>query len=383
MSRKLVIITEIIAPYRIPIFNALARENGIDLHVIFLAETDSTQRDWIVYKEEIAFSCEVLPNWGTRVAGHYLLLNWGIERALRLAAPDVVLCGGYNYVASWCGLRWAKNNSAQFLLWVESTNRDHRSGRLWVELLKKKFLQRCDGFVVPGRASLDYLRNYGLQENAIFIAPNAVDNQLFRRCAETARNEADIYRSSLCLPPRYFLFCGRLVREKGVFELLEAYQRLVTEIQESVSLVFVGDGRDRSELAMRAGRTAPGKVLFPGFAQRHDLAAYYALSDALVFPTHTDPWGLVVNEAMACGIPVICSDAAGCAPDLVVDHQNGIRVDAGNVEQLSDAMDEMARNPETRARMGQCGAERIRGYSPEAWADGIVNLLGLTADCAA
>ncbi len=103
MKRRLVILSEIIAPYRIPVFNALARHEGIDLHVIFLAESDPELRDWLVYKDEINFSYQVLPSWRRRFAGHNLLLNRGLKAALQQAAPDVILCGGYNYLASWAG----------------------------------------------------------------------------------------------------------------------------------------------------------------------------------------------------------------------------------------------------------------------------------------
>src|SRR5579872_5618576 len=85
VNRRVVIVTEIIAPYRIPVFNALARHKGIDLHVIFLAENDPTQRQWLVYKHEIRFSYQVLPSWRRRVGRHSFLLNWGAEKALRHA----------------------------------------------------------------------------------------------------------------------------------------------------------------------------------------------------------------------------------------------------------------------------------------------------------
>ena len=107
MRRRLVILTEIIAPYRIPVFNALAQHEEIDLHVIFLAESDPKLRDWLVYKEEIRFSYQVLPSWRRKFAGQNLLLNRGLKRSLQRAAPDAILCGGYNYLASWQAMRWA------------------------------------------------------------------------------------------------------------------------------------------------------------------------------------------------------------------------------------------------------------------------------------
>jgi len=131
MKRRLLILSEIIAPYRIPVFNALARHVGIDLHVMFLAESDPALRDWLVYKDEIRFSYQVLPSWRKRFAGHNLLLNRGLRTALRKAAPHVILCGGYNYLASWLAIRWAGRNRIPFILWVESTEQDFRS-RNWV-----------------------------------------------------------------------------------------------------------------------------------------------------------------------------------------------------------------------------------------------------------
>ena len=100
MTRRVVILTEIISPYRIPVFNALAETAWIDLHVIFLAETDSTLWQWKVYKDEIRFSFEVLPHWRRRVRGYNVLLNRGVNAALTKAKPDVVVCGGYSYFAA-------------------------------------------------------------------------------------------------------------------------------------------------------------------------------------------------------------------------------------------------------------------------------------------
>jgi 1,2-diacylglycerol 3-alpha-glucosyltransferase len=375
MSRRLVIITEIIAPYRIPVFNALAQHNGIDLHVIFLAETDSTQRQWRVYKDETRFSYEVLPAWRRRIGRHSFLLNWGVETALRRASPDFIVCGGYNYVASWRSMFWARRNRVPFGLWAESTNRDFRNCYALIEFLKTRFLRSCDAFVVPGKSSIAYLRSYGVAEEMIFTAPNAVDTQFFARRAEVIRRKAAMNREALGLPARFFLFAGRLVPEKGIFDLLRAYGELSPEARKDMGLVFVGDGPARSALLQRAAAINPGSIHLVGFSQREQLAAYYALADVFVFPTHTDPWGLVVNEAMACGLPIISSAAAGCAADLVESGWNGRVFTAGDVGQLACAMNELASDAELRSLMGRRSRERIEQYSPEAWATGLAGAM--------
>jgi glycosyltransferase involved in cell wall biosynthesis len=369
VTRRIVLITEIIAPYRIPVFNALAARAEVDLHVIFLAETDPTQRQWEIYTEEMKFSYQVLRGLRGRVRRHTLLLNWGVENALRHASPDAIVCGGYNYFASWTALRWAERNQVRFHLWVESTAQDFRGGRGWMESLKSNFVSRCAGFIVPGKASSRYLGSYGVPAYKMSVAPNAVDNLFFEKESAAAQKNDATLRLALGLPPRYFLFSGRLVPEKGIFDLLRAYSVLSEELKREVGLVFVGDGPARSALVRESSHSS-GTIVFAGFAQRVQLAAYYGLADALVFPTHTDPWGLVVNEAMACGLPVICSDAAGCAEDLV-HKSNGRIFPRHDVAGLAEAITELASDGDLRRRMGQNSRQIIARCSPEICAAGI------------
>jgi glycosyltransferase involved in cell wall biosynthesis len=371
--KRLVIVTEIISPYRIPLFNTLAQDNSVSPHVIFLAETDPVLRQWHVYKREIRFSYEVLPSKRWRAAGYHLLLNWGLGRALELARPDAILCGGYNYPASWQALLWAQTRDIPFLLWSESTSCDLRAGRAWVEFLKDEFLRSCTGFVVPGISARAYLLSRGNKERCIFTAPNAVDNDLFMRQAETARQNADRSRRELGLPRRYFLFAGRLVREKGVFDLLSAYANLDPNLRAAVALVFAGEGSERQRLEEQARLVSPGQVLFAGFVHRDQLASYYALADMFILPSHTEPWGLVVNEAMACGLPVIVSQAAGCAADLVRDGWNGKTIPPGNVRKLGEAMQCLGNDPGLCRQMGLRSSEHILEYSPRFWSSAVTS----------
>jgi glycosyltransferase involved in cell wall biosynthesis len=368
---RLTIVTEIIAPYRIPVFNALAQQREIDLHVIFLAETDRTQRQWRVYQDEIRFSYQVLPSWRRRFGRFHVLLNWGMQSALRRAAPQVVICGGYNYLASWIALRWARRRAVPILLWVESTAKDRRRGHVWAERLKTRFIRGCNAFIVPGKSSREYLRHYAVDDSRICIAPNAVDNEFFAHHAGQSRQGAANRRGATQIPSRFFLFVGRLVPEKGIFDLVEAYGKLTAELRKDWGLVFVGNGGWAADLKRRASSMDSGHVLVAGFAQREELANYYGLADVFVFPTHSDPWGLVVNEAMACGLPVITTDAAGCTSDLVRHGWNGLVVRAGDTAQLASAMTQLASCSSLRSEMAVRGRERIADYSPEACASGL------------
>ncbi|HEY8671653.1 MAG TPA: glycosyltransferase family 4 protein, partial [Terriglobales bacterium] len=268
----------------------------------------------------------------------------------------------------------AKRNRVPFLLWCESTSHDRRNRRSVVESLKMKFFRSCDGFVVPGKSSYEYVSQMNSKISTalsvpIFIAPNAVDNDLFSEGARRAASMSVRLRGRLGFPERYFLSVGRLVEQKGVLDLLNAYASLSPDLRTKVGLVFAGDGPLRSELENSARYIFPGSVHFPGFIQRDELAAYYSLAECFVLPTHSDPWGLVVNEAMACGLPIICTAVAGCAADLVLG--NGRVVGSRNTRQLAGAMEEISADPDLRLRMSEESRKLIQKYSPQACADGI------------
>jgi glycosyltransferase involved in cell wall biosynthesis len=369
MRRQVAVISEIIAPYRIPVFNALARRDDVAPRIIFLSETDKALRQWQVYREEIKFDYEVLPSWRTRVGSTNVLFNRQVGAALRRARPDAVICGGYNYLASWSAALWARRNHVPLLLWSESTGADKRRAAA-LEALKSRFLKLSSGFIAAGISSRAYLLSLGAPAEAIFTAPDAVDNDLFARAAAAARQDLHS-RARLGLPDRYFLFSGRLVSEKGIFDLLDAYAKLDRSTLASVGLVFAGEGQRKADLLQRAKQLELDNVHCLGFQDRDALGALYGLADALVFPTHTDPWGLVVNEAMACGLPIITISVAGCAADLVHDGDNGFVIPPRDSRALTAAMLKLAGDAGLRLAMGRRSRERIAAYSPEACAAGM------------
>src|SRR5882757_5900994 len=221
VKRRLVIVTEIIAPYRIPVFNALAARPEVDLHVIFLAETDPGLRQWQVYRDEIEFSYQVLKSYRRRLGRYNVLLTRGVCGALHVSNSDIILCGGYNYLAMWQAQRWARARNIPFLLWSESNIADARRNSWGVEFLKRRFIRACQGYVVPGSSASAYLQTFGVARKKISVAPNAVDVERFSDGAARAREDAEL-RQRMGLPQRYFLYVGRFTEAKGVFDLLTA-----------------------------------------------------------------------------------------------------------------------------------------------------------------
>src|SRR5260370_14829590 len=164
-----------------------------------------------------------MQSWRRGRGKYKVLVTRSVTEALREAHPDVILCGGYNYLASWQALHWARRNGICFVLWCESTAADGRSQHLLVERLKASFLRSCDGFVVPGKSALEYLQQATGRSRDIFIAPNAVDVQLFSTRNELARATESRLRGALGIPARYFFFVGRLLTPKVLYALLTAH----------------------------------------------------------------------------------------------------------------------------------------------------------------
>jgi glycosyltransferase involved in cell wall biosynthesis len=211
-----------------------------------------------------------------------------------------------------------------------------------------------DGHLYVGTANKDYLRHFGVPESRLFFVPHFVDNDFFAERAARAREaQAGLsLRASLGAgeSTSLFLFGGKLIQKKRPLDFVRALA-LAREKTSEVAGVVVGDGPLFSE-TQELTRRLSAPVAFAGFRNQTELPAYFAASDGLVLPSDgRETWGLVVNEAMACGLPAVVSRAAGCAADLIDDGETGYQVDVGNVDQLSQAMlavhDRRLRDPQS------------------------------------
>jgi glycosyltransferase involved in cell wall biosynthesis len=334
---RALILTPIPAPHRVPLFNALAARAGLDLEVWYFAPSS---RDHPWRDPAAAARFQQLTLRGLATVSLYqempLYVNPGLVTRLAARPFDVVVCGGYDHPSFWLALGMARLTRTRVLLWTESTLQDHRSGRGSIEAWKRRLTRSFDGYIVPGRTQLDYLQTLARAGAPVWISPNSVDAALFQGVAQDqeARRDARA-RLGLAHTDRVVLFVGRLLEAKGVGDLLAAAASL--EGDARVRLVLVGTGPEEARFRAEASaRGVDAHVL--GFLQQAELAGVYAAADVFVLPTHSDPWGLVLNEAIAAGLPVVCSRAAGAAAQIVIEGQNGFLHDPGDVTALAQAL---------------------------------------------
>ena len=221
----------------------------------------------------------------------------------------------------------------------------------------------------------------GMPQEKIWEGYDVVDNDFFWRSAQHARDE--LTRTDLSPSQPYFLTCARFVRSdwgvprrKNLHRLLEAYQVYTSRRDAPWKLVIVGDGELRSELKEQIDALGVSDgVALPGFKQYSELPRYYAFAGAFILPSIKDTWGLVVNEAMASGLPVLVSERCGCATDLIKVGENGFIFNPEDVEQLADLMLRISSRDCDRYAMGWASRAIISKWTPQTFADGLARAI--------
>ena len=211
---------------------------------------------------------------------------------------------------------------------------------------------------------------------------DAVDNDYFTRETTRVRQNPDLVRSlpGLTSPDRFFLASARLLPRKNMTGLVQAYgryrQRSVAEGGEPPwRLVILGDGPDQPALEEIIHRDGIVGVTLAGFRQIDELPAYYGLASAFIHPAWQEPWGLVVNEAMASALPVLVSERCGCAPDLVAPGENGYVFDPSDIDHLAELMYRLSSGQTDLSVMGQASLARISQWGPDRFARGMYQAL--------
>ena len=282
--------------------------------------------------------------------------------------PDVINLTGYYDMAQILLLLWAKTKGIRVIMQNESTAADYRSGG-WKESFKRWVFSQCDGFFCFGTQSANYLLQLGVRPNKILLRKNAVDNQALRSAYKRALPNRTLEQQRLGVRTHNFVFVGRLIAFKNLATLLTAFAEACQQtIQaENWGVILLGDGSEQESLQQQSQalyigdqvRFVPGRPWFR-------VPDVLALSDVLVLPSWSEPWGLVVNEAMVCGLPVIVSERCGCVTDLVHAGENGFVFDPAQPAQLTQYLVQFMNGSVDTTRMSQLASQFIEPYAPEA-----------------
>ena len=303
-----------------------------------------------------------------------------VASALAKVQPAVVVIPGWNDSAPLGALRWCVQKHVPVIIMSESTAWDERRV-FWKECIKRRLVALCSAAVVGGSVHADYISKLGMPRDRVFLGYDAVDNGYFAEKAAESRKQKAESREKFGLPERYFLASARFVEKKNLQRLIKAYafyrqkaETLKSEMLKSQiwDLILLGDGELRSSLKSQVSSlNLQDHIQMPGFKQYHELPAYYALASAFVHASTTEQWGLVVNEAMASGLPVLVSNRCGCAQALVQEAKNGFTFDPLNVERLAGLMHKISAFNFPLSQFGAESQRLISSWGPDRFAQGL------------
>lgn len=364
-------------PYHLANAEAFAEVEDIDAHFIELASEDQL-RPWRTNRDALGFSVTTLVNTPLERTPLTKLVRelYGVLNALR---PQALVISGYGRPSMLAAARWAQMHGSASIMMSDTTDVDRRRV-WWKEWIKHLLISRYyDAGFVGGTASRRYLCELGMPQDHIWERQLVVDNAYFAETSKGVLEKADELRKSSGLPERYFLYVGRFAPQKNLVRLLQAYRRYKDSDPDGWKLVLVGDGPQREELLEVAHDLELTDVIWPGFKQINELPLYYALASGFIIPSVSEPWGLVVNEAMACGLSVLASSRCGCVPDVLEEHTNGYTFGPFSVEEISASMSKLAQLKESeRFAMGEASRNIVSGYTPEARAESLADCIRQT-----
>lgn len=369
---NLVVVTNILTPYRIPLFQSLA-DRVDDLTVLLMADREDN-RHWNIAPPR--FRTVVLPGFHLNPPGYEasLHVNYGVMRTLRALAPDVVISGGFA-PANLAALRFCGRSGAVFVGWGELTLRDLTTASIVRRTLRRWTARRSAGAVASTSEACEVFVRDGVPRERVLTAPMPVDVEFLRARTIEARRD-DQHR---CRRERYsspvLLSIGQLIARKGFLELFAIYELLLLRYQ-SATLLILGEGPERRTYQDLVDTKGWKNVHFAGFVQPEELPKWLALADVFVFPSLFDPFGAVLAEAMAAGLPVTASIHAAATEDLVVEAETGIRIDPRDTASSAAAIARLLDLPPARrAAMGEAASRSVGRFTFEATAETMVRFM--------
>jgi glycosyltransferase involved in cell wall biosynthesis len=309
-------------------------------------------------------------------------LQRALWSALEPTNPNVVVVNGWNNFGSLIAADCCVRRDIPMVVMSESSRQDEP--RTWrKEAIKRRIVDLYSAALVGGERHVEYLVELGMPVHRIFTGYDVVDTDYFRRRAEEVRGQRSEVRKQYGLPENYFLASARFIEKKNLPTLIRAYveyrrtskirnqQSEIANRNSQLDLVLLGDGPVKSDLRRLISELGlHDHVHLPGFKSYDELPVYYALANAFVHASTSEQWGLVVNEAIASGLPVIVSDRCGCAPELV--NGNGFTFDPTNEDELATRLLEMASlSDQERKQLGENSYAIAANFAPERFGDGL------------
>lgn len=293
--------------------------------------------------------------------------------SLDVSRPNVLFIPGWSSPAALAALGWCRRNGVPGVVMSDSQKIDFRRVA-WRERIKGWILSNGSAAFVAGEPQRHYVLDLGFDKEAIGTGYDCVDNDHFITGSDLAREKAGLLRAAM--PERYLLTSTRFIPKKNLPRLIEAFAASRQRQSDHWSLVILGDGAMRPAIVAQIHALGlADAVVLPGFRQYDELPRWYGLAEAFILASTSEQWGLVINEAMASGLPVLVSNRCGCARDLVIEGKTGFTFSPEDTGEISNLLSHvMAMPAPERRRIGEQARNHIAGFNTGAFADSAMAL---------
>ncbi|HEV2304060.1 MAG TPA: glycosyltransferase family 4 protein [Candidatus Acidoferrales bacterium] len=305
-----------------------------------------------------------------KVGGVFGLINPGIWKVIRSEHFDAIaIFTGYMCATFWIALAAAKLSGIPVMYGTDATTLRPIDGRGWKTPVKKylwpRLFQMADMVIAPSSGTASLMRSLNVRKEKITLMPYVVDNDWWVENASRVDRKSVRKAWGIREDARVILFCAKLQPWKRPQDLLRAFSRANLP---NAYLVYAGDGSLRGQLEREANKLGVSeRVRFLGFVNQSALPQVYCSSDVMVLPSEYEAFGVVVNEAMLCGCPVIVSDRVGARFDLVQDGVTGYVYPCGDIARLAHCLQQILSNPALLPEQRDAARARITRWSPELY----------------
>ena len=382
--------------YFAPFYREIAKTKDIDVTVLYCSRQglDKKFRDE-GFGQEIVWDTPLLDGYkhlfltnlgGDRgVAGFFSIVNLGIIRQLWIGQFDAILVHGHALMTYVLAIIFAKLFGVKVLIRTDTNQASEKRKKGWKTLFKKRllslFYSRCDGFLYVGERNREFYESLNLPRERLFFVPFAVDNNFFSSGSAQASRTLKAIKGKMSKSEELpvILFASKFIARKRAMDLLRAY-KLICERGTKAELLMVGNGPEADSLKTFAAQNHLSGVQFLGFQNQSALPDFYAAADVFVLPAENEPWGLVVNEAMCAGVPVIATSEVGAAADLIQRGSTGFIYEKGDIDSLASHLEIVLNDKSLRKQMRKNCQESIKRWS---FSDTIVGLRRSLEGCVA
>jgi glycosyltransferase involved in cell wall biosynthesis len=372
-EQHVVVLHNIVSPHISPIFKELSKY--FKLTVLYCSKGEDN-RNWSETPQ--GFRYKILPNFALKIWGKDLFtyfINPTIIKELLILKPTVVIASGWDLFAYQIAFFFCKIFSIKFILWSGSTEYEKSWKRRLSKPLVWLMIKGSNAFIVYGIKAKEYIKSLGADNKKIFISYNTTDLEKYQRlCLKYSKKRMLIRKEFFRTNKKIIIYYGQFIERKGIDLLINAYIFLKNEYPQ-LALMLIGKGKYQQHLQQLIRDNKLNDVIFINDPGDKEINKYYAISNLLVLPSREEVWGLVINQALACGIPVIVSDHVGAVKDLVKNNYNGFVFKSDDCLELAGAIEKIILSNDLQKKFSINAKKSVKNFFPQKTVKGIIDAI--------